>query len=735
MAIRYRLRLYLLGVLVLAGMATLVGRLYELQITKYDYYKSQLPGEKEVTVRVPGVRGEIKDRNGLTLATNRPSYEVSLDLREIFNQYANEHEELPKISYQAQEEGMSRTRSEADIVQIVQETVIPALDELGLAENFNANQMQVHYRSTRGLVPYTYRRNLTFEEFAVFAENDLDVPGVEVTVKPQRIYPYDALAAHILGYVKLPDIQMVPEEKRREFDHYVADDYGGAGVEKTLDDYLQGRPGKRVMRKDEKGAIRQEISFSPPKQGADVYLTLDAKLQLVAERAMRAVGRGAMVVMDPRNGDILAMVSIPSYNPNQFVPAISPEVWNRYSTDESAPMFNRALSDNQPGSTFKIPISLAGCAAGLAHQSFTCSGGVQYADKYMQCWIGAKGGRHGTLGLSEAIKRSCNCFFYQYGNATGIETIVRITSLLGLGHKTGIPLEGESPGMVPSPQWLKLQGLRWSDAFTAMTAIGQGFAEATPLQMASVACTVANGGLVYQPRLVRKIVEKDGTVLVEDKPVLKVSLPEAGITAEQVEDVKRGMWKAVNEDGGTAGRARMEAFTVAGKTGTAQTGRVAEPTDAWFICFAPYEEPEYAIAVYVHNGDSGGKAAAPIAANVLKQAAAMKKGYNVNLVALKEAEGNFKRVDLVTFNDSELDRIVEGDDADVAVQLPADYIPRSTTSNMQTHSPTIYRNADSRGSIRYFPPGQTFRARRFVPERSIPDRSAPWRSRKLFQRR
>ena len=733
MATRFRLRLYLLVGLVLVGIGTLAARLYELQITKFDYYVSQLPGEKEVTVRVPGVRGEIKDRNGVTLATNRASYEVSLDLREIYSQYANDHDpkEIPRISYKAQEEGMERERSEADIVQIVQETVIPALDELGLAENFNANQMQVHYRGTRGLVPYTYRRNLSFEDFAVFAENDLDVPGVEVTVRPQRIYPYDALAAHILGYVKLPDIQMVPEEKRREFDHYVADDYGGAGVEKTLDDYLQGRAGKRVMRKDEKGAIRQEIEFVRPKAGADVYLTIDAKLQLAAERAMRAVGRGAMVVMDPRNGDILAMVSVPSYNPNQFVPAISPEVWSRYSTDETAPMINRAMCDNPPGSTFKIPIALAGCACGTDHRQFNCSGGVQYADKYMQCWIGAKGGRHGTLALPEAIKRSCNCFFYQYGNATGIETIVKITSLLGLGHKTGIPLEGESPGMVPSPQWLKLQGLRWSDAFTAMTSIGQGFAEATPLQMASVACTVANRGKVFQPRLVKKIVEKDGTERVEDKPVLKATLEEAGIKEEQIEQVKRGMWKAVNEEGGTAGRARMETIVVSGKTGTAQTGRTAEPTDAWFICFAPYDEPEYAIAVYVHNGEAGGKAAAPIAGNVLKQAFAMKKGYNVELVALNEAPGNFKRVEMVAFDDSALDKLVEGDEAETAVQLPEGFVPRVSTSNVQTHSPTIYRKADQRGSVRYLFQETPLRARRFF----APDRSTPWKARRLFPHR
>jgi len=704
MATRFRLRIYLLAVLVLTGMGTLAARLYKLQITKHDYYVSQLPGEKEVTVRVPGVRGEIKDRNGITLATNRASYEVTFDLREILNRYANEHEEVPQITYQAKEDGMTRTRTEPDIVHIVQETVIPALDELGLAESFNADQMQIHFRSTRGLVPYTYRRDLTFEEFAVFAENDLDVPGVEVTVKPQRIYPYDALAAHVLGYVKLPDIQTVPEEKRREFDHYVADDYGGAGIEKTLDDYLQGRAGKRVMRKDEKGAIRQELSYTPPEPGADVHLTIDAKLQLVVEKALRAsIGRGAAVVTDPRNGDILAMVSIPSYNPNHFVPAIDPDIWKRYSTDKAAPMFNRTLADNPPGSTFKIPIALAGCSTGTDRRHFYCAGGVQYSDKYMKCWIGARGGRHGSLNVSEAIKRSCNSFFYQYGNATGIEDIVRVTRLLGLGRKTGIPLEGESPGMVPSPQWLKLQnGMLWSEAFTAMTSIGQGFAEATPLQMASVTSAVANGGRVFQPRLVRKIVEKDGTVLQEDEPVLKATLNQAGISAEQVETVKQGMWKVVNESGGTARRARSESFAISGKTGTAQTGKPAEPTDAWFISFAPYEEPEFAVCVYVHNGKSGGTCAAPIASHIIKQGMAMKGRYDVKLEALAEAKGNFKHIELVSFDDSELERFVEGDDADVAVELPTDYIPRVDTASSQRHSPSISREADSRGSVRSY---------------------------------
>ncbi|MEM0970321.1 MAG: penicillin-binding protein 2, partial [Verrucomicrobiota bacterium] len=640
-----------------------------------------------------------------------------------FRSSLSEDEFIPEIDYSVNERGMTRTRSEADIVSIVEGTVLPSLSELGLDDGIDRERLQVHYRSTRGLVPYSYRQDLSFDEFAVFAENDFDVRGVEVAVKPQRIYPYDSLASHMIGYVKLPDIQKVSEETRQEFDHYVADDYGGAGIEKSMDEYLQGRAGRRVLRKDEKGIIRQELSYTPPKAGADVFLTIDAKLQLVAERAMRSIGRGAAVVMDPNTGDILAMVSVPSYNPNNFVPAIQTEIWNRYSQDKAAPMFNRALSDHPPGSTFKIPIALAGCSQGTDGRSFYCSGGVQYGKKYMQCWIGAKGGRHGSLTLSEAIKRSCNPFFYQYGNSQGIENIVAMTRLMGLGRKTGVPLDGESPGVVPSPQWLRLQGMLWSDAFTAMTSIGQGFAEATPLQMAWVTATVANGGKVYQPRLVKKIVEKDGTVLVSDVPELKEDLTEKGVSPAQIETIRRGMWKVVNESGGTAGRARVESFELSGKTGTAQTGKPAEPTDAWFISFAPYEEPQYAVAVFVHNGKSGGTCAAPIAAHIIKQAMAMQHGYDVDLVALKESSGHFDRVELVSFNDSGLEQIVEGDEADAAVQLPADFLSQVQTSSSQYHNPSINQRATSR------PTSSSVRSRpTYTPRaRKVPSRTGPIR--------
>jgi len=217
---------------------------------------------------------------------------------------------------------------------------------------------------------------------------------------------------------------------------------------------------------------------------------------------------------------------------------------------------------------------------------------------------------------------------------------VEITGKMGLGHKTGIPLDGEMPGLVPTPEWLKLRGLVWSDAYTAMTSIGQGFTEATPLQMASVTCTVANGGKVYQPRLVRKVVEKDGKVVVPDEPVLTTDLAKEGLTKDELEQVKRGMWKVVNEEGGTAGRRHAPPnFAVAGKTGTAQTGNTREPTNAWFISFAPYEEPELAVAIFIPQCRlSGGKCGAPIAGHIIKQIMAMKHGYVVEAKPLVESE-------------------------------------------------------------------------------------------------
>ncbi len=721
MATHFRLRLYLLALLIIAAFGVLVMRLWEIQITEHESYLAKLPSSSQVTVRVPGIRGEIKDRNGVTLVENNASFEVSFDLKAIYEAYKNDRAEhnkkveeagvgekwaaIPPYEYRVYVGGQPITRPETDIVKVVEKIVFPELADLGLLENFDSKAMRIHYRSTQGLVPYTYRSDLSFEEFARFAEHNVDLPGVTVTSKPTRHYVYDSLASHILGYVRPPDVQTVPEEKRREFNHYVGDDYGVHGIEKTMDHHLQGKAGKRVLMRDEKGRLMAgDVSYEAPQPGADVYLTIDARIQMITERALRAIGRGAAVVSDPRTGDILAIASVPSFNPNKFIPSIDADDYRRYIEDESSPMFNRAINPYNPGSTTKIPTALAGCLDGTQNRRFNCSGGVQYGNHYMKCWIASKGYGHGSIDCSTAIKYSCNAFFYQYSNVTGIRNLETMFGLLGLGRTTGIEITAESGGTVPGPEWMRMQGGNWSSAYTAMTSIGQGFMESTPVQMSSVTGTVANGGLVYQPRLVHRILEKNGTVVQKDPPRVKHDLTKEGITAEDVEMVKKGMWRVTNEAGGTAGRAASDLTTLSGKTGTTQTGNPKEPNNAWFIAFAPYEEPEYAVAIFVQNGKSGGSAASPIAKKIIEEATAMQKGKDVELTALDEAIGNFERIEAVTYDD-EGGALAQyaSDEADTAVDVsaivPTKLKKKTVRAVPKPTAPSIKQKADAAGSV------------------------------------
>jgi len=706
MATHFRLRLYLLAVLVMAGFSLLVYRLYEIQVEDHDYYAARVPGSKFESVRIPGIRGEIKDRNGVTLVDSTPNYELRFDLRAIIEAYLETHEDLPQYEWERFDSyGQRETKMETDIVKVVEETVFPKLRDLGLLADYSASSMRVHYRSTRGVVPFTYRRDLSFREFARFAENNVGVPGVTVTRTGRRRYLYDSLACHILGYMNLADIDQVSEEKKREFDYYVGDDYGVMGVEKTMDHHLQGKPGKLIIEKDEKGKIVGEVSRTSPQPGSDVHLTIDARIQTVAERSLRKIGRGAAVAVDPRNGDVLAMASVPSFNPNVFIPEVNMEDWKRYTEDPTSPMFSRAINPYAPGSTCKIPVALSGCLSDSWKYRFSCGAGAHYGNKFMKCWCAGKGYTHGSIDLGSAIKVSCNGFFYRYANHTGIRNIKTMTNLLGLGRKTGIKITGEKPGNIPDPEWLRMQGLLWSDAFTALVSIGQGATEATPLQMASVAATVANGGKVYQPRIIEKVVEKNGEVVWNEPAELKYDLTREGLTADQVETVKRGMWRVVNESGGTAGRARSELTVLSGKTGTAQTANPVQPTNAWFIAFAPYENPELAVCVFVENGKSGGGAASPIAKHIIENAVTLGQGRKIEVTALPEAEGNTDRVTSVSFDNTDLNEFAQADqDSESAVDV-ADFVPESLQERTyrplsgNLAQPTIKRDTDRRGRV------------------------------------
>lgn len=692
-----------LGIIMLVAVSGLVFRLWYVQIARGADYTAKIGNRSHVTVRIPAVRGEILDRNGIKLVENRASFEVDFYLPDMVKAYRDSKGSLPLVSYRGRVHNMPRDLKEADVVKIVSEEVIPRLEELGLAEDYNATGLQAHYRNNRE-VPYSYRQDLNFEQMAVFSEKNLGLAGVNVTVKPVRWYVYGSMAAHILGYVGMPnDLDKLPDIKN--FNFYEPDMEGKAQIELHLNDVLKGKPGVRVMQRNVKGVIDGEVKREEPVQGNNVFLTIDARVQYIAEQALRAVGRGAAIVVDPKTGDILAMASVPSYDPNVFIPAIAAKDWTELTKDETNPLLNRAISAYAPGSTFKIPVAVAGLRAGVGNRTFNCSGGMQYGDKFMKCWIFDKHGTHGTIGLSDAIKLSCNAFFYQYGNVAGIDQIVAVGNMLGLGQKSGLPLSGEAPGVLPGPEWLASANPKahWTSGLTANTAIGQGDVLATPLQMAMIAAAVANGGNVFYPRLVDKVMSQEGGVVQREPSRLRANLlTDAGLTDEQLEKVRRGMWKVVNEGGGTAGRARIKGVEVAGKTGTAQFWRKGvKDNHTWFVSFAPYQDPRYVVVVFVQGAKSGGGVSAPIAAKILDEIFKMENGTQdppLQMAALEPAKGNFRFVESVDFGREIPAATTVGDDGETA-DTPAANAARSQ-ENTPAASPNVREEADDRGRVK-----------------------------------
>jgi penicillin-binding protein 2 len=687
-----------------AAMLLLIGRMWYVQIIKGPAYKARIKGHSQLTVRLPAVRGEICDRNGIPLVENRASMEVEFYLPDIVRAWKEEHGSVPKRRYWGLDHGMRALKEEADIVKIVNESIVPRLEKLGLAGDYNTRKLQVHYRDNAE-VPFVYRQDLDFETMARFSENNLDLPGVTVTLKPVRHYVYGALAPHLFGYVGVP--KEINKEEASQFNFYQPDIEGKAQIEEAYDDVLRGTPGTRFLQRNAHGVIDGETSRIEPKQGARVCLTIDARIQQIVEKALRVVGRGAAVVLDPNSGEILAMASVPSFDPNQFVPSISKADWEKLAKDQTDPLMNRAINAYAPGSTFKLCTALAGLRAGVGGKEFDCSGGVQYGDKFMKCWVlTAKPQKppHGHQDLSEAIKNSCNAYFFQYGNAAGIDQIDAVGGMLGLGKKTDLPLNNVASGILPGPSWLAQNYPRehWSPGHTANVSIGQGYVLATPLQMAMVAMAVANSGTVYQPRLIDKVVAQDGTILKQDPVKVQADITkEGGFTAEQIEKVRKGMWKVVNADGGTASKARLKNYVVAGKTGTAQFWRGREKDNhTWFLCFAPYDNPRYVVCVFVQGAKSGGSVSAPIAAKILEQIFAMEGGQEVKLEALAPAQGNFQHLAGIDFSKEFPSQY--GTDTEAVPDTPADSDMPGGESGQGTSGakPDIREEADSRANNR-----------------------------------
>jgi penicillin-binding protein 2 len=689
-------RILFLAAFFLLALGVIGVRLYFVQIKMTDYYRSRIQGSSEITVRIPSIRGEIRDRNGIPLVTNRPSYEVDFYLPDLVAGYKKQYGQPPMVPFRAKDSsGMLHDRKEADIVQIVDKTIIPRLEELKVAEPYNSQKLRNHYRNDT-LVPFTYREDLDFGTFSKFAEKDLGLPGVQVNVKPVRKYVYNAMAAQILGYVGAPkDISKLPDV--RDFNFYESDVQGRTNIEYYMDDALRGKPGRRVLKRNAKNQIEGEKEVIQPTPGSNVYLTIDSRIQYIVEKALRNVGRAACVVVDPNNGQILAMASVPSYDPNKFIPSISAKDWAAIKDADADPLTNRSISAYAPGSTYKLATSLAGLSRGLAKARFTCTGGVTYGNTYMRCWIAATGGAHGNQTLPEAIKNSCNAYFYQYGNAAGIEAIDTVGAALGLGQPSGIELSGEDPGVLPSPDWLRTtKNEKWSQGQTANASIGQGYVLASPLQMAMVAATVANGGTAYKPSLIYQVQEHDGTTTRQPAKIRSDLTQINGLSRDQIEIVRRGMWRVVNEEGGTGARGKVPGVFLAGKTGTAQFWRDGEKDNhTWFVCFAPYDNPKYAMAVLIQGAKAGGQVPAPLASKIMEEILALDKGYDPEVKPLDPAIGNFKFVESINFKDNGVPAQFAATDEETSDHAPEpEGTPGKKVDRNQTAEPDIRPDAD-----------------------------------------
>ncbi len=707
-------RLVFLAIMILVGLGVLVSKLWWLEVVRGSYYTAKMRKGSLVTVRLPAVRGEIKDRNGIPLVENRASFEVNFYLPDMVRAYQKEHGKPPlrEEKYRhTDSKGNLEDRDETDIPFIVKNTIIPRLQKLGLEQDYNAERLQVHYRINK-LVPYNYRQDLDFETMARFLENNVGLPGLDAEVKPVRHYPYGSLAAHLLGYVGAPrDINKMQREEAengKTYSFYQPDMEGKAQIEQAMDSYLRGKPGTRTLHTDAKNQILEgSEQLEPPTPGDNVFLTIDARLQYVVEDTLRVAGRASCVVVDVNSGDILAMASVPSYDPNKFVPAVDPKEWVRLKQDDTSPLINRAINAYVPGSTYKTVTALAGLRAGVGGNRYTCTGGVSYGNTFMKCWIFGKG-QHGTLDLEGGLKNSCNAFFFQYGNAAGIDQIDAVGHMLGLGQLSGLPLSGENPGILDGPAHLMQVNPRdkWRPGLTANVAIGQGSVLASPLQMAMVAATIANGGTCYYPRLVDKIVSPDGKIVQQEPIKVRSNLiTDGGMTAEQIEHVRHGMWRVVNEEGGTArkGRLATKGVQAAGKTGTAQVWRInsqgqkVQDNNTLFIAFAPYDKPKYAICVLIQGGKSGGGVPAPVAAKILDEAFALDKGeMKVQLAALEPAAGNFKFIESIDFN-RDIPAAATSDQETVETVASASTNVSDVASNAP--APSIREEADAEGSV------------------------------------
>ncbi len=601
-----------LGCLFLFGFFVLGVSLYRLQTEKAGEFAEVETTQTTRRISVPALRGRILDRSGHVLADCRPSRCVICNLEEL-----------------QQRGGRSNT------VNAIDAAVEALSSAIRVPRTLTREQIARHVMRASAL-PLTVWRDLDEQAFARFAEHADAFPGFDMAVRAERRYPYGTLAAHVIGYTGRgrpgEDSVTAPAERLGAHFFEELEIKGRKGVEGFYNRYLAGFPGERFLRVDARGfrprkSAGQELADAAaddiaPTDGLDLVLTLDIGVQAELERQLEGV-TGAGVVLDPRDGAVLAMASSPTFNPNDCIPHLTTAV---YATLTNAPAKrgqNRAISEAYaPGSTFKPVTALAALATGwLPDDEYDCTGVYQLGPWKLRCWDYYG---HGPINLRQALEQSCNTFFCNVGSAIGTNALVEAARAFGLGACTGIDLGEETPGVVPDETWKKLHyNEPWYPGDTCQMSIGQGMLLVTPLQMAVVAATLANGGTRVKPYLHKKAgMDASGTQPQPEGPVVPFS-------QESIDLVREGMRDVV-----TKGTGRKIAIglpvTCAGKTGTAEIGRgETRRKNTWVIAFAPYEAPTVAMAMIVERGESGSKTVAPRVNAVFAEIFGRTEGENV----------------------------------------------------------------------------------------------------------
>lgn len=537
-------------------------------------------------------RGMIFDRNGMLLVDNRPSFDLNIVLKDA-------------------------KPAEQTVKKLSKFINVPESELMSKIEND---------KPVSSYKPILLKKDIGRDALAAIEVRKFDLPGVIVDVKPRRHYIERQIAAHLIGY--LGEIN-ADELNSGEYSGYKAGDYiGKFGVEKMFEPFLQGKSGGRQVEVNVMGQVVRVLETVDAQPGQNIYLTIDINLQKKAETLLEGKA-GAVVAMDPQTGQILALASAPSFDQNIFVDGMSHEQWDGLISNPLRPLSNKAIQgEYPPASTFKIITALAALQEKVIDKNttFYCPGYYKYGNRIYRCWRPAG---HDNVNMVKALAQSCDVYFYQVGQKLGIDRLSMYAIASGLGSPTGIDLEHEASGLIPTEEWKKRRtGISWQGGETLSVAIGQGYDLATPLQMLVLISAVGNGGKMYKPLILKSVHSPEGSVILESKTQLSGKLP---VSDNTLEIIKEGLKEVVNNPRGTAWIARVEGLEISGKTGTAQVvGRSKEiglseealadrfKSHAWFVAYAPSVDPQIAVSVIVEHGGHGSSAAAPIAREIIK---------------------------------------------------------------------------------------------------------------------